>query len=53
MLDKESNQAFYKWEQEKYGDNTPLSDDDRLLWCEGFKEGVKHLFEYVAKNGGV
>jgi hypothetical protein len=53
MLDKQANQAFYEWEHSQYGDKSPLSDDDRILWCEGFKDGVKHLFEYVAKNGGV
>lgn len=53
MLDKQANEAFYKWEQSLFGDKSPLSDSDRILWCDGFKEGVKHLFEYVAKNGGV
>jgi hypothetical protein len=53
MLDKQANEAFYEWEQSQHGDKSPLSDDDRILWCEGFKEGVKHLFEYVAKNGGI
>jgi hypothetical protein len=53
MLDKQANEAFYEWEETEYGDTSPLSDNDRLLWCEGFKQGVKHLFEYVAKNGGV
>jgi hypothetical protein len=53
MLDNQAKEAFYKWEQSQYGNKSTLSDDDRLLWSEGFKEGVKHLFEYIAKNGGV
>ena len=53
MLDKPANEAFYQWEQSKYGDSSPLSDDDRLLWIEGYKEGTIRFFEYLAKNGGV
>lgn len=53
MMTEQAKKAFYEWERTQYGENTPLSDADRLLWCEGFKEGVKHLFEYIAKNGGV
>jgi hypothetical protein len=53
MMNKKANEVFYEWEQSKYGDNSPLSDDDRILWCEGFKEGVMHLFEHAVKQGGV
>jgi hypothetical protein len=50
MLDKQAKEALNKWEIEN---EISLCDTDRILWCEGFKQGVKHLFEYVAKNGGV
>ena len=55
MSDHKANQAFYEWEQAQYGDNSPLSDDDRILWVKGYKEGVMALFEYAVKNigGGV
>jgi len=39
------NEHFYKWEKEKYGDDSPLSDADRELWIEGCKEGMLALFE--------
>ena len=29
---------FLQWEEAKYGDDSPLSDDDRELWQEGFTE---------------
>ena len=29
---------FLQWEKAKYGDDSPLSDDDRELWQEGFME---------------
>jgi hypothetical protein len=51
--DYKGNEAFYKWEKEQYGGNSPLSDDDRLLWVQGYKEGVLALFEYAVKQGGV
>ena len=29
--------AFYQWESKLFPDGkTPYSDDDRILWCEGF-----------------
>lgn len=28
--------AFYAWEKEQYGDNSPLSDDDRIMWMRGY-----------------
>ena len=28
--------AFYAWEKTTYGDDTPLSDEDRLMWMRGF-----------------
>ena len=32
----EANQAFYEWEQSKFGDNTPLSDYHREMFIEGY-----------------
>lgn len=40
----EGNDAFYKWEKAKYGDNPcdyVLSDEDRLIWVLGYVEGRK------------
>ena len=48
--DYKGNDAFYEWEQSKYGDASPLSDNDRLLWVEGYKAGVMALFEYAVKH---
>jgi hypothetical protein len=55
MSDQKANEAFYKWEQSQYGNDSPLSDDDRILWVKGYKEGVMALFEYACNNmrGGV
>ena len=38
-------EAFYAWEQERYGDDSPLSDDDREVWIQGYKAGMMALFE--------
>lgn len=32
----EANEAFYKWEKARYGDNSPLSDHDREMWITGY-----------------
>lgn len=32
----ESLYAFYEWEKELYGNNSPLSDEDRLAWMRGY-----------------
>jgi len=53
MSDQKANEAFYEWEKSLYGDNSPLSDDDRLLWVQGYKVGVMALFEYAVKQGEV
>ena len=52
MTEQHANQAFYKWEQAQYGNNSPLSDDDRILWVKGYIEGVMQLFEHACKNMG-
>ncbi len=32
-----AQEAFYHWETKLFPNNTtPYSDDDRILWCEGF-----------------
>lgn len=32
----ESAHAFYAWEKTNYGDNSPLSDEDRIMWMRGY-----------------
>ena len=44
-LAHEGNEAFYEWERTVYGDNPcdyVLSDEDRLMWVQGYVMGVKH-----------
>jgi hypothetical protein len=41
----EANEKFYEWESFKFGNKSPLSDDDRLLWIEGY------MFGYASKLG--
>ena len=40
--------AFHKWEEEKYGDKTPLADMHVDLWVEaymlGYEQGVKSQY---------
>ena len=31
-----SDQSFEIWEENQYGDNSPLSDNDRIIWQDGF-----------------
>jgi len=32
-----AQEAFYQWETKLFPNNTtPYSDNDRILWCEGF-----------------
>ena len=33
--------AFDQWEAREFGDNSPLSDHDRLVWIDGFVAGFK------------
>ena len=32
----EGQTKFYEWESDKYGQDTPLSDDDKDIWVEGY-----------------
>jgi len=32
----EAAHAFYAWEKGRYNGNSPLSDDDRLTWMQGY-----------------
>ena len=36
FLMHEAAHAFYAWEKNNYGDNSPLSDDDRIMWMRGY-----------------
>ena len=35
-----ANEAFYKWESD-YGDESDLSDDDRMIWVEGYLQALR------------
>lgn len=35
----EANEKFYEWERFEFGNKSPLSDDDRRLWIEGYMFG--------------
>lgn len=35
-IEAEANEAFYKWEAKLFGDNSPLSDNDRNLFVTGY-----------------
>lgn len=50
MSDHKANEAFYEWERIQYGEDSPLSDDDRILWVQGYKAGVMALFEYAVNH---
>ena len=36
-----ANEAFYEWETAHYGDESDLSDDDRMLWVEGYLQALR------------
>jgi len=36
-----ANAAFYEWEKLHYGDDSDLSDDDRMLWIEGYLQALR------------
>ena len=36
-----ANAAFYEWEEAHYGDESDLSDDDRMLWVEGYLQALR------------
>ena len=35
-----ANAAFYEWEKD-YGDESDLSDDDRMIWVEGYLQALR------------
>ena len=35
-----ANEAFYKWEKD-YGEESDLSDDDRMIWVEGYLQALR------------
>ena len=35
-----ANEAFYKWERD-YGEESDLSDDDRMIWVEGYLQALR------------
>ena len=38
---EKANEAFYKWEALEYGDDSELSDDDRMVWIEGYLQALR------------
>lgn len=62
----ESSHAFYEWEELRYSGNSPLSDDDKNIWMQGYvyaSELMKHknsfadmrtpdeLYNFLDNNG--
>jgi len=35
-----ANAAFYEWERD-YGEESDLSDDDRMIWVEGYLQALR------------
>jgi hypothetical protein len=35
-----ANAAFYEWERD-YGEESDLSDDDRMMWVEGYLQALR------------
>jgi hypothetical protein len=44
----EATQAFYEWEEVKYSGTSPLSDDDRHIWIQGYVYAID-LFKWQKK----
>jgi hypothetical protein len=43
---EKANQAFYEWEKHHYGEGTTdYSDDDRMIWIEGYLEALRDAEE--------
>ena len=36
-----AHKAFYAWEDDRYGNDSPLSDDHRMVWVEGYLQALK------------
>lgn len=36
-----ANEAFYRWEELRYGKDSDLSDDDRRWWVEGYIQALR------------
>jgi hypothetical protein len=44
----EAAQAFYEWEEVKYSGTSPLSDDDKHIWIQGYVYAID-LFKWQKK----
>ena len=42
-LQQEAALAFYKWEESTYGVDSPISDEGRILWMQGYVYAYKQL----------
>lgn len=46
------NEVFYKWEQATYKGDSPLTDDDRILWISGYRKGIEDFILQRLIKGG-
>ena len=54
--EKDYNNIFYEWEKAIYGDNPcdyVLSDDDRILWISGYRQGIKDSISQRLTKGDI
>ena len=42
-----ANQEFYRWEKAQYGDNSPLSDNDREVWVKGYLWAQEKMLNFA------
>lgn len=49
-LSTEAHDAFTKWETDKYGNDTPLSDRDQELWIAGYVYGQSRVGKFNVYN---
>jgi Mlc titration factor MtfA (ptsG expression regulator) len=45
LIMHEAAHAFYQWEQGRYNGNSPLSDEDRLTWMQGYVYAYNQMRE--------
>lgn len=36
-----AHRAFYAWEEDRYGNDSHLSDDHRMVWVEGYIQALR------------
>jgi hypothetical protein len=45
---EKANEAFYEWERVCHGNDSDLSDDDRMIWIEGYLQALRDAKEAAA-----